>query len=255
MAFQTLIVKDTPDYFTLTLNRLDQQNSISMEMLDEIHIILDQAEKLPHCRMIVLQGTPDIFCSGMDLKEMSSRLDDPAKIHAWTAHYMATLKRLATSPKIIVAKIEGKVIAGGVGLAAASDHVVVTDTATFKLTEALWGLLPAMVLPFLIRRIGPQQAYNMALTGRTMNAQQAYAVQLADELNDKPEEYIADFLQRIKRVDEATIKEMKLYFRKMWIVNDNMESTAIDTTTRLLLKTQVQTKIRNFIDNHKLPWK
>jgi polyketide biosynthesis enoyl-CoA hydratase PksH len=254
MEFQTLIVKDAVDSITIKLNRLDQQNSINMQMLNEIHIVLDSAEQRPECHMVVLEGNTDIFCAGMDFKEMSSFMLDPTQIHAWTAHYMATLKRLASIPKIIVTKVEGKVIAGGVGLVAASDYVIVTDTATFKLTEALWGLLPAMVAPYLVRRIGPHQAYSMALTCKTLIAEEAYRIHLADELNDKPEESIAKLLQRFSRLEDVTIRELKSYFRKMWIVNDNMDSMAIDTTTRLLLKPNVQAKIRNFIEHHKLPW-
>jgi polyketide biosynthesis enoyl-CoA hydratase PksH len=254
MLYKTLLVKETSDSMTLTLNRMDHQNSINIALLNEINFALDAAEEKLSCRVVILEGQEGLFCTGMDFKEMYPLLEDPEKIRAWTTLYMSTLKRFTITSKIIISKVNGKVIAGGMGLVAASDFVIATPNSTFKLTEALWGLMPAMVAPFLIRRVGTHQAYKMALTCQTMTATQASELHLIDELNDQPDETINQLLQRFIRLDNHIVQELKVYFKKMWIITESMEKTAIDTTTHFLMIPEVKKKIQNFVEHHQLPW-
>ncbi|NUR28322.1 MAG: enoyl-CoA hydratase, partial [Catenulispora sp.] len=96
------------------------------------------------------------------------------------------LTRFTQAPVIVAAAVDGRVAGGGVGLVAACDFVVATEASTFGLPEALWGLLPCCVLPFLIRRVGFQRAHAMALTTRPVAGAEAAAWGLVDETGPDP---------------------------------------------------------------------
>lgn len=248
MPQKTLLVKKNLETLTIQLNRPAKKNALNPALLHELNLAFDDAEMDSQCRMIILEGHPELFCSGMDLQEIALA-SNPQITRDWTNLYMHTLKRFSTTSKIVVANIDGKVFAGGIGLVAASDWVIATPRSQFKLTETLWGLLPAMIAPYLIRKIGYQKTFSMSLTCRTVAAQEAHSLHLVDVLTETPKNAIDDLLRRINRLEESTIKELKTYFQKMWTIDQATETIAIDTINRLLQQPTTQSKIRNFFDN------
>jgi len=244
MAYKSLKIERFDTYVKLIIARPEKQNSISAELLREINHILDEVESDPKCKCVIIEGSEEIFCTGLDFDDISSFKEDV--IRKWTSLYMSTLKRFTTSPKVIISKITGKTIAGGVGLAAASDIIIANEKASFKLSEAIFGLLPAMVSPFLIRRIGFQKAYSMMLLTNTIHAQEAHQIHLIDLLNNDLEKAIIELLFRFSRIESETVKQGKQLFRKMWTITEEMEKTAIEQTTHLLLQSHIQQKILNF---------
>lgn len=254
MDYKTLLVADIPHGISITLNRLEQRNSLNSVILGEIHQALDAAEKNSACRLIVLKGQQGIFCTGMDFSEISQVTVQKENAAQFAGKYMGLLKRFATLPKIIVALIEGQVMAGGVGLVAASDIVIATNKSQFTLSEALWGLLPANVLPYLIRRIGFQKSYFMTLTTQAMTAADAYACHLVDELSDDPTDALRKHTIRLARLNEQTIHDLKAYFRKLWLIDDKMEKLALDELARLMQESRVQNNIKRYVQEGKFPW-
>jgi polyketide biosynthesis enoyl-CoA hydratase PksH len=250
---QTLFVHEKEDSITLTFNRLEKQNSINTDLLEEINDALDLAESNPKCLLVILKGQAGTFCTGMDFQEVIG-MSSSHEIHDWTSKYMELLKRLTLMPKIIVSLVDGKALAGGLGLVAASDWVIATEDSTFKLTEALWGLLPAMVAPYLIRRIGFHPAYSMALSCRTISAREAMQLHLVDEINEEMESAYSHLTRRFGRLELSTIKRLKDYFRSVWLIDNEMESRAIEVTTRLLQDSGIRENIHDFIQEHKYPW-
>lgn len=249
----TLLIDEQECRIKVTLNRGDKQNAISSMLLSELKELLIYAESKPNCHFIIIEGQKGIFCSGMDLQEYLDLSQDRDKMHAWTTLYMATLKQLRLSSKLIITALEGKVIAGGTGLVAASDFVIATPDTTFKLTEALWGLIPAMVAPFLIRRIGIQPSYLMALTSKTIKADQALEMHLIDSLVENIDAGLIELLKRLERISAPSIKNIKGYFSQ-WNIHEEEESLAIEQTLQRMLDPEVQKTIRNFVEHQKLPW-
>ena len=155
---------------------------------------------------------------------------------------------------MVIAEVDGTVMAGGMGLVAASDLVFSTNRSTFNLSEALGGLLPAMVMPFLIRRVGFQSAYRLTLTTETINATEAKAIHLVDELGDDIQPRIQTMSRRLSRIHVETIGHLKAYFRKMWIVTEEMEKTAVAELARLTKDPRVIENITNFVETGEVPW-
>jgi len=257
--YETLLVTESANSLVITIHRPKHRNSINNQLLIDIHSMLNHAENNPNCRFIVLQGEKDLFCTGMDFQELVKRgLPNSMTESRWednfSADYMSLLKRFTLTPKIIISLLDGQVLAGGVGIVAASDLVLSTLRSQFSLSEALWGLLPACVIPFLIRRIGFQKAYNLTLTTQVITATEAQAIGLVDELSENPSENLRRMQQRLSRISEETIADLKSYFRKMWMINDEMETIAVSEINKLSNKTRVRSNIKNFIEHQKFPW-
>ncbi len=256
MSYTTLLVRESLGGLTVTLNRLSENNSINAVLLNELNRVLDEIERQPCYRLLVIEGQQGLFCTGMDFTQIDQRgapdcVSDSVRENAL---FMETIRRLTLTSKIIVSVIDGKAIAGGVGLVAASDWVISTERSQFSLSEALWGLLPAIVIPYLIRRVGFQQAYRMALTTMPICARKACDIGLVDELGDSADEMIRRLYLRLNRIDASTLKNIKQYFRKMWILSDQMETEAVSELNRLLCQSDILQNIRNYIEYRRLPW-
>lgn len=254
MSYQTLLLSEVNSGIEITLNRSEHENTLNEQLINELHQVLDDAEKNPAYRIIALKGQQGLFCTGMDFHEALHAIAQEKEMLAWSSLYMRLLKRFASSAKIIIAMVDGQVLAGGMGLVAASDLVIATPQSQFCLSEALWGLLPANVLPYLIRRIGFQKAYAMTLTTQTIMGQEAQAIHLVDELTEQLDDTLRKYTLRLSRLTEQTIRNLKNYFQKMWILNENMEKMAALELTRLMQEPTVQQNIKQFIENGKLPW-
>lgn len=255
MKYNTILVEQTPEVMRITINRPEHRNSINLEFLRELNEALDIAEENCSCKIVILEGHKSFFCIGMDF-EQAVAVENSGTDNGYssTAKYMGTIRRLSLLPKIVIAKVEGEVMAGGVGIAAASDIVVASPDAQFSLSEALWGLLPSMVIPYLIRRVGYQKAYSMTLTTMPVTALEAFRFSLVDYINDEPEAEIQRILRRILKLEQNTVRNMKQYFRKMWIISDEMEENAILKTSELMNELEVRENILNFQKYRIFPW-
>lgn len=242
--YQTFIAKEQEGIATATFNR----RSLNTQALKEINHLLDAKENDAQCCLIILEGNEEFFCTGLDLQEVVLKEEESgSKISEWTHLFMTTLNRFRTYPKVIVAHVAGKAIAGGVGLVAASDLVIASPNASFKLSEVLWGLIPAMIAPFLMRRIGAHQTSLAAITHRTISASEAQEMGLVDRIETNPSEEIMRFKKRLDRVDNATIRDLKAYFHQ--IEPKVNTALAVAVTTERLLSPEVQLKLRKEFGN------
>jgi polyketide biosynthesis enoyl-CoA hydratase PksH len=163
--------------------------------------------------------------------------------------YFRTLRRLSLTSKVVVCSVDGRAQAGGVGLLAASDYVISTGRSTFRLSEALFGLLPCSVLPFLMRRTGFQKAYWLTLTAQQLDARGAHGIGLVDEVDDDLAAALRRFLLKVERVPEKTVGRMKDYFRRMWFLSERAEAEAVAEITDLLEDEENIRRIAEFVEH------
>jgi polyketide biosynthesis enoyl-CoA hydratase PksH len=264
MTYETLLADYRDGMLTIAFNRPQHNNSINSTLLAELNRALDRAEEDPDCKLVILKGCNGYFCTGMDFQEASETAEqaagdldaavDPKGKQENMARYLNTIKRLTLIPKTVISVVEGQAMAGGIGLVAASDLVVATPDSQFSLSEAIWGLLPSMVMPFLIRRTGFQPAYRMTLTTLPVLAEEALSIRLVDAVSQQPDQEIRRWWLRISRLSGSTIGNLKHYFRKMWMITEEMEQLAIAETARLSADPQVVQNITNFVKYKKFPW-
>lgn len=131
---------------------------------------------------VVLRGSKEVFCRGLDLDELIGNADDDPVRAQPVVDYCRCLRAVRFSDKPAIAVVEGEALGGGIGLVAACDVVIASDTSKFGLPEVLFGLAPAMVMPFLLERIPVRTARIWAMTANARSAAEAEAAGLVDVL-------------------------------------------------------------------------
>jgi polyketide biosynthesis enoyl-CoA hydratase PksH len=148
----------------------------------------------------------------------------------------------------------GRVNAGGVGLAAACDMVLADHSASFALSELLFGLFPACVLPFLIRRVGEQRAHYLTLSTQPVNAAQALAWGLVDGVEDQVDGLLRKHLLRLRRLDKAAIGRYKLYRHDLSALVDAARPPALEANRVMFSDPATRAVIRRYVTEQKFPW-
>ncbi len=159
---------------TLTLNRPDKRNAIDRRMMAELNTALHDCELASDVRVVALRGAGKDFCAGLDLEELLASADlAPEENERRAMELGALFLALRRLPKVCVAVVEGRALAGGCGLVTACDIVVARAGAQFGYPEIHRGFVPAMVLTMLRRAVGEKVAFDLAATGRLLVAEEA----------------------------------------------------------------------------------
>jgi methylglutaconyl-CoA hydratase len=177
---------------TITLSRPDIRNAFNDEVIAEITAAFQDAASRAEVRAVVLAATGPAFCAGADLNWMRRMADYTRAENLADAAALAEMLRVMYEcPKPTIARIQGDVYAGGMGLVAACDMAVSVDTANFCLSEVKLGLIPATISPYVIRAMGARAAHRYFLTAERFDANEAHrigfvhAVVSAEELDAK----------------------------------------------------------------------
>jgi methylglutaconyl-CoA hydratase len=161
---------------TLTLDSPENRNALSKAMRGQLREALADALADDAVRVVVLDHTGRVFCSGMDLAEAAGGSSEDQGVN----EFPELLQLLWSSPKPVVAVVRGPARAGGVGLAAACDVVVAASSASFAFSEVRLGLVPAVISAVVLPRMTPHVAHRLMLTGEVFDAATAAAGGLVD---------------------------------------------------------------------------
>lgn len=161
---------------TLTLDSPGNRNALSRAMRAQLRAALEEALADDAVRVVVLDHTGRVFCSGMDLSEASGGSSEDQGVR----EFPQLLSLVWASPKPVVAVVRGPARAGGVGLLAACDVVVAASSATFAFSEVRLGLVPAVISAVVLPRMTTHVAHRLALTGEVFDADTAAAGGLVD---------------------------------------------------------------------------
>lgn len=165
---------------TLTLNRPRARNAINREMRGRLCQLLSDASVDPAVRVVVLRGAGISFCAGGDVTEMGH---GPADSAAKLAMAKQIVQKITDMPKPVVAAVRGHAVGAGFSLALACDFVVADETASFQSVFIRRALVPDMGLTFwLARQVGLLRAKELTLTGRRLDAQEAFGLGLVARL-------------------------------------------------------------------------
>jgi methylglutaconyl-CoA hydratase len=182
LNYFTISVADHGPVRTITLNRPERRNAMTIEMQMEL-IAAMEATAASDTRVLVLTGAADAFCSGLDISELQ-RIQDKT-----TAEYRTDAERLARLflmlyelPIPTIAAVHGPAIAGGTGLATICDFTLATPGSMFGFTEVRIGFVPALVSAFLTLQIGDKRSRDLLLTGRLFTAEEALRIGLVNEV-------------------------------------------------------------------------
>ncbi|MEU7480259.1 enoyl-CoA hydratase-related protein [Lentzea sp. NPDC042327] len=159
---------------TITLDSPHNRNALSAQLRRELREHLTATAADDGVRVVVLTHTGPVFCSGMDLKEAAGASAGDQGVN----EFPAILDQLWTSPKPVVAALNGPARAGGVGIVAACDIAVAAREATFAFSEVRIGVVPAVISVTVLPRLLPRAAHELFLTGETFGAARAVEIGL-----------------------------------------------------------------------------
>ena len=260
-ALELVTTAEDEQFFWISLGRPEAHHALDAGMLRDLHAALDEADRSPRGTMLGLRADGAHFCAGMDLV---AAVGTGSAVPAGGAPhpYWALLERLASMDRVSVALVDGKAIGGGVGLAAACDIVLATPNARFRLTEILFGLMPAMVLPFLARRTGLARAFRLALTADELDPRAALDCGLADLLatpstgdagGDDRDALVRGLRQRLRRLDRRAVAALKAYRNEVSPLS-SLGPLAANALGKRLDDPSVQANLRRFTEEGVLPW-
>jgi len=182
-GYETLAVALQHGVAVVTLNRPDLHNAFNETLIAELTEVLNVLDADDAVRAVVLAGNGKSFCAGADLNWMKKMAGYGAAENLADAQALALMLRTLNGlSKPTVARVQGAAYGGGVGLTACCDIAIAAIEASFALSEAKLGLIPATISPYVIEAIGARQARRFFLTGERFDAAEAYRIGLVHDI-------------------------------------------------------------------------
>ncbi|HWP12713.1 MAG TPA: enoyl-CoA hydratase/isomerase family protein [Ramlibacter sp.] len=244
---------------TVALNRPEVRNAFNDEVIAELTAVFSELDDRAEVRCIVLAGNGPAFCAGADLNWMKRMAgytrDENLADAAALANMLRTIYRC---PKPTIARVQGDVYAGGMGLVAACDMAVSVDTAQYCLSEVKLGLIPATVGPYVIRAMGERAAHRYFLTAERFSAAEALRIGFVHEVvaADALDAKVAELAQALVQAGPAAVKACKALVQD--VGGRNITQLLIDRTVQGIADIRVSDEgregIQAFLGKRKPGW-
>jgi methylglutaconyl-CoA hydratase len=242
----------------LTLNRPELRNAFNDRVIVELTRWAEAIAVDRDVRVVVIDGAGKVFCAGADLSWMAQTAGYSREENERDAAAMgAVFTAIDALPVPVIGRIHGAALGGGAGLAAVCDIVVAEESTTFGFTEVKLGILPAVISPFAIAKIGRSAARELFLTGMRFDARRAreiglvHAAVAAADLDATVDRYVNEILA----AGRAAIAASKSLIRELWAATPKDVGTL---TARAIAERRVsaegQEGIRAFLEKRRASW-
>lgn len=170
----------------ITLNRPEKRNALNYELVTELKDAFTRAEADTKVKVIILKANGDVFCAGADLEYLRVMQKFSMQQNRTDSDHLKSLYlQIYTLKKVVIAQVQGHAVAGGCGLATICDFCFSVPEAHFGYTEVKIGFVPAIVMMFLLRKVGEARAKELLLTGEFIPANEALRLGLINRVVDK----------------------------------------------------------------------
>ena len=257
MAYKTLQVELTNGVLNVTLNRPDVHNAFNDELIAEaidLFSTLDVA-----ARAVVLRGTGKNFCAGADLNWMSRMVSYTRDENVRDSSLLAKMYALINEcPLPVIGRIQGAAIGGGVGLVAVCDIAIATAPTKFGLSEVKLGILPAVISPYVIGKIGESHARALFLTGERFDAERALRIGLVHRVVESEEALdaaVEETLAQLRTSGPEAVRECKKLIAHVASheLSDAIPYT-IDAIATRRVSAEGQAGMQAFLNKEAAPW-
>ncbi len=240
------------------LNRPDVRNALDAEAIERLSEVFQSLRDRSDIRAVVLEGEGAIFCGGADIKYMRAALelsdtqnfDDALRLSDMFA-------AIDDCPAPTIARVQGAALGGGVGLIAVCDIVVAEEDALFGFTEAKLGIVPAVISPFVLRKIGPSHARALFATAERFGAERARSIGLVHEVVP-PGQLDACVESKVRELLTSGPLAARLAKNIARTVSGLSPDEAREWTARRIASQRVsdegQEGLRAFLDKRRPPW-
>lgn len=254
----SVIVESIQAVAHVTLNRPDRRNAYDGRLMAELHTAFEQIGKDASIRVVVLTGAGATFCAGADLRWMRpvSPVSD-AQARADAEQLAAMYRAIDECPCPVIGRVNGPAFGGGVGLIAVCDIVVAADHATFALSETRWGLVPAVISPFLLRKAGESFLRRYCLTGEVFPASVARQFNLVHEVvgEDALDRRVAELVEGVLRVAPQAAKDTKALLRRLLtLAEPDRRPVSVEANARARRSIEASEGMRAFVEKRAPSW-
>ena len=258
-AFNTIETTQEDRIRYITLNRPDKRNALNSEMVGELKEAFRQAEKEDTSRVVVIRANGKAFSAGADLEALQKLQTYSYSDNLQDSNHLKELFQLIYfHDKPVIAQVEGHAIAGGCGLATVCDFIYAVPEAKFGYTEVKIGFVPAIVMVFLLRKVGEAKARELLLTGKLEKAPAMEAAGLVNGVyeGDQIQEAVKELAQHIATATSpeaiALTREMIAEIQSM-PVKDAINYAA-ENNARARGFEDCQKGIQAFLNKENLSW-
>ncbi|MGB0884790.1 MAG: enoyl-CoA hydratase/isomerase family protein [Chitinophagales bacterium] len=243
----------------ITLNRPEKRNAFNEILVEELKQAFTQAEQDKHTKVIILKANGKVFSAGADLGYLQGLQKNSYQENLADSNNLKDLyQQIYTLKKVVIAQVEGHAIAGGCGLATVCDFTFSVPEAKFGYTEVKIGFVPAIVMVFLIRKIGEAKTKELLLTGKLISAAEAkeYGIInntfIADNINSE----VTSFA--LKLCEEASEQSLQITKEMIAKVQDMNYVQAFDYAAEMNAKgrgtSDCKAGITSFLNKEKINW-
>jgi methylglutaconyl-CoA hydratase len=258
MPYRHLVAHRQGPVEFLSLSRPDVRNALNDELIAEL-TDWTQTHDTDGLRAVVLSGTGPTFCAGADVAWMARTVDYREEENLRDASVLARMfSGINRLPVPLIGRIHGAAIGGGAGLAAVCDIVVASEETTFGFSEVKLGIVPAVISPFVLAKIGPSAARALFVTGARFSAARAREIGLVHDVvaTSALDAAVGHHLSEILAAGPESIAAAKQLLRD---IADEPAETVADLTARVIAARRVsregQEGLRAFLDKRPPAWR
>ncbi len=257
MGYQTLTVRQDGHVEHVTLNRPGVRNAFNPALIAELH---DWARGIGgrDVRVAVLAGEGRAFSAGADLGWMAEAATYSHDRNVEDARHMAAMfDALDTLPVPLVGRVHGAALGGGCGLVAVCDIVVADEATVFGFTEVKLGILPAVISPYAIAKIGRSAARELFLTGARFTAARAKEVGLVHAIvsSDQLDAVVSSYVRELLSAGPEAVSAAKKMIRQVWtLAADRVSDVTAEAIAARRVSPEGQEGIRAFLEKRPPKW-
>jgi methylglutaconyl-CoA hydratase len=244
---------------TITLSRPDVRNAFNDEVIAELKNAFLAVAQDPAVRCVVLAAEGPAFCAGADLNWMRRMADYTRNENLADAGELAAmLSAIYECPKPTIARVQGDVYAGGMGLVAACDMAVSVDTANYCLSEVKLGLIPATISPYVIRAMGARAAHRYFLTAERFTAQEAHRIGLVHEVTTAQalDAKVSELTQGLVNASPNAVRACKKLVQDVAEreINDALVAQTVAGIADIRASSEGKEGVQSFLQKRKPDW-
>lgn len=244
---------------TITLARAELHNAFNEVVIEELTAAFREVDADDSVRLVVLAGEGKSFCAGADIHWMKRMVDYTFEENVSDANLMADMLRAVREcSKPVVARVHGAAIGGGVGLVSACDMAVAVSSAVFSLSEVRLGILPAVISPYVLEKIGPGAARRYAVTAERFDGAEAKRIGLISDTVETPEEldpWIARVAKAVMDNGPQAVAACKRVLSDVaGVLWDDVQSLTTRRIAELRVSDEGQDGLKAFLDKRKPGW-
>ncbi len=256
-AFERLTVETIGPVASVTLNRPAERNAMSARMVEELlrcFVALRDDPVHNDVRVVVLRAAGEVFCAGGDLRDLASGAAPNAERVA-VGRLDELLRTVNEGPQVVVARVHGAALGGGLGLICVSDIAIAGARASLGLPEVRLGLAPAIIAPYVIARVGLTRARQLMLTGRRCSAAEAVQFGLIHHWcpDDELDTAIDATVREILACAPQALRECKRLLFKVAAGGETLDYR-IDLLNRLRASDEAREGMQAFLTKQPAPW-